>query len=62
MIYSFFHSTLKNDIRQIKLKSTLKPGDGDADKTCSRCRKQFGWFFDKGKWLVLVTKGDGPCV
>ena len=45
---SVFCSVLKNEIKTIKNQSALKPGDGDADKTCARCRKPFGWFFDTG--------------
>jgi len=39
---------LQNDVKKIKLAGVIKPGI-DADKTCARCRKEFGWIFNKGQ-------------
>ena len=32
----------------MKMKGALKPGM-NAEKSCARCRKTFGWLFDKGE-------------
>ena len=33
------------------MKGALKPGM-NAEKSCARCRKPFGWLFDKGEMCV----------
>lgn len=41
------HSKLQSEVKFIRLKGVIKPGQ-DAAKSCARCRTPFGWFFNKG--------------